>query len=264
MTAQLYNGNIHNQIVSCYKCGRNGHHSDQCVYGATNSSSSSFSASSSSLLSTTKYRIEIRLDGWWGKTSAYLHTESDAYKLKKMFIHELFLTKYVSDDDMDIRNQIPHLELRRKDQSQEEGETLYKTFDGKRLEITLSSFNIRESLVTLDVGMGKHLTLFYCKGLFSRLKRDLIFSLLQKILSPYKITEEKEDRKEREESDDEKEKKEEKEGENKLCRICFDSEQNILLVPCSHVCVCDQCVQRLTNCPVCRKKIESSTKVFLC
>ena len=55
---------------------------------------------------------------------------------------------------------------------------------------------------------------------------------------------------------------------NMKCCICQDRVKNILLKPCKHLSLCEQCldevlVRRDKVCPLCRKKIEGHDKVFL-
>lgn len=52
--------------------------------------------------------------------------------------------------------------------------------------------------------------------------------------------------------------------EQQACVICMDSPKTVLLLPCSHLCVCSNCSERaeLVNCPLCRNAIESTIKTF--
>jgi hypothetical protein len=49
-----------------------------------------------------------------------------------------------------------------------------------------------------------------------------------------------------------------------LCSICYDSNINILLEPCNHICICELCYNSLiTNeCPICKTQISTTKKVF--
>ena len=60
------------------------------------------------------------------------------------------------------------------------------------------------------------------------------------------------------------EQKEENKKEKKhLCIICLTNNQEIILSPCGHKCICENCYYKLKNkkqiseCPVCRQQIES-------
>ena len=51
------------------------------------------------------------------------------------------------------------------------------------------------------------------------------------------------------------------------CCICHDNQSNILLRPCNHLSVCEECLKRIRSdrknvCPICRKKIKETIKVF--
>ena len=48
-----------------------------------------------------------------------------------------------------------------------------------------------------------------------------------------------------------------------ICCICMDSRPNVVLIPCGHVCLCEQCnTGSLTLCPLCRTHITSSLVVY--
>lgn len=54
--------------------------------------------------------------------------------------------------------------------------------------------------------------------------------------------------------------------ENSLCCICRDATKTILLLPCRHLCLCEDCSvalqQRRGPCPVCREAVRDTLKVF--
>ncbi|KAK4762755.1 hypothetical protein SAY87_013402 [Trapa incisa] len=47
-----------------------------------------------------------------------------------------------------------------------------------------------------------------------------------------------------------------------LCVICLEQAYNAVFVPCGHMCCCTTCSVHLTNCPLCRKRIEQAVKTF--
>lgn len=51
-----------------------------------------------------------------------------------------------------------------------------------------------------------------------------------------------------------------------LCVICLSNAYTIVLLPCCHLCLCDTCHQRNTQekspCPLCRRDVEGSIRVF--
>lgn len=47
-----------------------------------------------------------------------------------------------------------------------------------------------------------------------------------------------------------------------LCVICLDLQRNILLKPCKHFCLCENCAQSVQQCPVCRKEITMKEIVY--
>jgi len=49
----------------------------------------------------------------------------------------------------------------------------------------------------------------------------------------------------------------------KLCVICIVNQKNTVLLPCKHLCVCKDCADRVSACPMCTIKIDDRMKVFL-
>ncbi|XP_057461613.1 E3 ubiquitin-protein ligase SP1-like isoform X1 [Actinidia eriantha] len=47
-----------------------------------------------------------------------------------------------------------------------------------------------------------------------------------------------------------------------LCVICLEQEYNSVFVPCGHMCCCMVCSSHLTNCPLCRRRIEQVVRTF--
>ncbi|XP_019055920.1 PREDICTED: E3 ubiquitin-protein ligase SP1-like isoform X2 [Nelumbo nucifera] len=46
------------------------------------------------------------------------------------------------------------------------------------------------------------------------------------------------------------------------CVICLEQEYNAVFVPCGHMCCCTSCFSHLTNCPLCRRRIEQIVRTF--
>ncbi|XXG54390.1 hypothetical protein AAC387_Pa03g2285 [Persea americana] len=47
-----------------------------------------------------------------------------------------------------------------------------------------------------------------------------------------------------------------------LCVICLEQEYNAVFVPCGHMCSCTSCSSQLSNCPLCRRRIEQVVRTF--
>ncbi|XP_010942408.1 E3 ubiquitin-protein ligase SP1 isoform X2 [Elaeis guineensis] len=47
-----------------------------------------------------------------------------------------------------------------------------------------------------------------------------------------------------------------------ICVICLEQEYNAVFVPCGHMCCCTTCSSHLTNCPLCRRRIDQVVKTF--
>ena len=50
--------------------------------------------------------------------------------------------------------------------------------------------------------------------------------------------------------------------DSRLCKICMDQEVSQLLNPCNHVVCCNNCINRIQECPICRTNIESSKLIY--
>ena len=56
----------------------------------------------------------------------------------------------------------------------------------------------------------------------------------------------------------------EEEDQSRLCIVCMDREKKVLLRPCCHYCVCEDCSKRLRGvCPVCREVIQRSEVIHI-
>ena len=50
----------------------------------------------------------------------------------------------------------------------------------------------------------------------------------------------------------------------RLCKVCVTNEINIVLLPCNHACICQQCYDRLSaprKCPLCRKPVAQTNPI---
>mmetsp|Transcript_33599 Transcript_33599/g.42891 ORF Transcript_33599/g.42891 Transcript_33599/m.42891 type:complete len:330 (-) Transcript_33599:86-1075(-) len=55
-------------------------------------------------------------------------------------------------------------------------------------------------------------------------------------------------------------KKKKYEDDNNACIICMDAPKSTLLMPCRHICVCDECSDSVNQCPMCRDDIVTRIK----
>jgi hypothetical protein len=47
------------------------------------------------------------------------------------------------------------------------------------------------------------------------------------------------------------------------CIICLDySEQNYVLIPCGHRVYCDSCINKIVDCPLCKRSISNRLKIY--
>ena len=48
-----------------------------------------------------------------------------------------------------------------------------------------------------------------------------------------------------------------------VCLFCCAAPRTRLFHPCMHVCACDACASRLTDCPLCKQEIMARWRVYL-
>lgn len=55
------------------------------------------------------------------------------------------------------------------------------------------------------------------------------------------------------------------ETDQRLCGICQDRDKTILLLPCQHVCLCKECLNRKQweKCPICRQDVKSTMEIYV-
>lgn len=52
------------------------------------------------------------------------------------------------------------------------------------------------------------------------------------------------------------------EEDENLCVVCLEKPISHVLIPCGHMCVCEDCAGKLHECPLDRRVIDSVTKVY--
>jgi len=52
-------------------------------------------------------------------------------------------------------------------------------------------------------------------------------------------------------------------SENLECKICLDKLVDTCFQPCGHASCCQTCACKMTNCPMCRRPIETTIKIYL-
>ncbi|XP_006814869.1 baculoviral IAP repeat-containing protein 7-like [Saccoglossus kowalevskii] len=51
--------------------------------------------------------------------------------------------------------------------------------------------------------------------------------------------------------------------DEKRCKVCMDRDRCMLFQPCRHVVTCEICSAALRECPICRKTIKSTVKIYM-
>lgn len=50
-----------------------------------------------------------------------------------------------------------------------------------------------------------------------------------------------------------------------LCKVCFEGEANMIILPCGHLCTCVQCISALPSCPICRVHVQGTVRAqYVC
>ncbi|XP_039249104.2 uncharacterized protein LOC120326822 [Styela clava] len=47
------------------------------------------------------------------------------------------------------------------------------------------------------------------------------------------------------------------------CAICLENAKNTVFQPCGHICSCQTCALKLNDCPICRRRIQQMSRVYL-
>ena len=47
-----------------------------------------------------------------------------------------------------------------------------------------------------------------------------------------------------------------------LCVVCIDAPRTNVLIPCGHLCLCEEHAQATQQCPICRSHVDSQHRVF--
>lgn len=47
------------------------------------------------------------------------------------------------------------------------------------------------------------------------------------------------------------------------CVVCMDAPLQVVLIPCGHLCVCENCSRQIFVCPMCRRNVDDVVKVYL-
>ena len=47
------------------------------------------------------------------------------------------------------------------------------------------------------------------------------------------------------------------------CVVCMNAQRTTMLRPCGHVCVCSECAEAVSTCPLCRQSIADRIRAFL-
>jgi len=47
------------------------------------------------------------------------------------------------------------------------------------------------------------------------------------------------------------------------CVVCYDKEPTMAMIPCGHVCACDDCAEFLRDCPMCRAPVLEARRIYL-
>ena len=46
------------------------------------------------------------------------------------------------------------------------------------------------------------------------------------------------------------------------CTICYENSKKIVIEPCNHFCCCEDCLEMIDKCPICRGEIKKIIKIY--
>ena len=53
-------------------------------------------------------------------------------------------------------------------------------------------------------------------------------------------------------------------GEQKpICMVCMDKPPSHVILPCGHMCLCETCIERCDQCPICRQPAWKKQKIYM-
>lgn len=50
--------------------------------------------------------------------------------------------------------------------------------------------------------------------------------------------------------------------ESRLCKRCRECASEVVIIPCGHLCVCENCAENIAKCPACGTKVSETIKTF--
>ncbi len=51
--------------------------------------------------------------------------------------------------------------------------------------------------------------------------------------------------------------------DDRKCVVCMDNNLEVAVLPCGHLCMCQECASSIHQCPMCRVSIEKTFRVYL-
>jgi len=250
------------KVISCFNCNKTGHYKKDCPDNVNrnpeginlsiqnnnnflNNVRHSEGISPNSPNNTT-ILYKILLDGMWGKNSCYVQKDSLLANIKQYFIDLLLESKIITLDDLDIRNQICHIDIKG-------DKNLYDMLNNMLSTLTYTSFILDTNTIEIVFGdINLHCTMIYKKDLRKLLPISLYDTMLQKIITKFKNTEHKSDTENK--NDD---------VNANLCVICEDENKDCLISPCNHASICMKCSNKINKCPICRVNITERKKIYI-
>lgn len=214
--------------VECFHCKKPGHYKNECPI------LNRFNSEALNILATSNYKINatIKLNGMWGKSSAYVDTECVLSKLKSQIIASLVEEGILQESDIDERNLTSHIDI-------DSSPAKYDKINESKILISIKSFKIQQNIVLIELIDNMHFTIVWKKDISNHMSK--IITIINTILdkNTHGI------------------------DPSKLCTICYEHELDTLIQPCNHLCICSHCSPNIRKCPICRGEIQNKVKVFI-
>jgi hypothetical protein len=224
--------------IMCHNCGESGHKIAECPLNFQVEGHEGPRSILKNALT-----VQLRLDGMWGRESALIANSSILYDVHNDFMKCLFEEKIIEVSQSD-RDCVPHINIKG-------NQEIYSELNNSPVIINNQSIKLHRDYIELVISTKYrvHMMLCHSDNLIS--KSEVIYKILDSVLEKLKT---KVDRF-----------NEIKENSliSSKCKVCYEHDINLTLVPCGHTCICSNCLGQLHICPICRTPITSSVKSIL-
>lgn len=199
------------------------------------------------------YVVTLKFSGPWHRDSYIVLPGSDLAKIKSEFLEKLLAANIIAPEDLDVRNQVAHVDVGG-------DKRVAEYYEGREILVNGDTVKFEPNLVRVSLGAvagpgaNRHITLVFKRGILVHQAQvqNILAGILEKharqlALEPARAPEQKEAA---------------PQEERGICVVCMDRPYNMLFEPCKHLAACHECAPHLSFCPQCRAKIAKATPIF--